>query len=134
VFLKYAMLTRGAREALSNGRAIKPRVKRLGHNSKRQAQRTSHQMFRKCQVKLKQKNVTSARNATWTMGGGGLPRGRWGRGLRLSLKQVLTQDRRKCVPSRSRALTKGQGQRMVGPLKGSKEEKSTGWPLESLPR
>jgi len=30
------------------------------------------------------------------------------------------------VPSRPRALTKGQSQRMVGPLKGPKEEKSTG--------
>ena len=30
------------------------------------------------------------------------------------------------VPSRPRALTKGQSQHMVGPLKGPKEGKSTG--------
>jgi len=54
--------------------------------------------------------------------------------LVFSLKQVSAQDWGACVPSRSRALTKGQGQRMVGPLMGPKEEKSTGWPLKSLPR
>jgi len=46
--------------------------------------------------------------------------------LVFSLKQVSAQDWGACVPSRPRALTKGQSQRMVGPLKGPKEEKSTG--------
>ena len=57
-----------------------------------------------------------------------------GEALVFSLKQVLAQDRGECVSSHPRALTKGQSQRVVGPLKGPKEEKSTGWPLESLPR
>ena len=38
------------------------------------------------------------------------------------------------VPSRTRALTRSQSQQMVGPLKGPKEEKSTGRPLVTLPK
>ena len=84
-----------------------PRVEGLAHDLRRH-------IFKAENVTLNSQGVSSQneqRNATWIMG----------EALVFSLKQVSTQDWGPCVPSRPRALTKGQSQRVVGPLVGPKE-------------
>ena len=65
-------------------------------------------MFRECQVKL---NKGMSRQQECHVDNGG-------EALVFSLKQVSAQDWGACVPSRPRALTKGQSQ---GTFKGPKE-------------